>query len=269
MSWQQNKASKAEAVWSGQDGISNMWYVPIEARHAFSLIGLWPLGVCMVFGGLAALSPIVDFFARAMTFGDETVYWVSSPPQGGCRSLFSACATEPLLWLLLGLTLLGAGVAVIIFAATKAKPGTGIFRSWKLTATASELFYDAGPFSAPLDPYQVARKGSHWSVLLNAVARVEAGRTVEWDSVRRYEGKPMDSREGFAKIPDVEYQVFLFMADGSRRVIYTVNGDREDAGTLAHSIRSWIEAQRDDVRLDQERHAPATGFSPAMEGYVV
>lgn len=251
MTWKAERIGETGAVWSGEDAISDMWHQTTEDRWAFAQIGAWiACGVCLI-GGVAALAPLADAFtARGLG------WWI--------RSLgFSTVVFLTVLGVVgLALSVLFGGHALL----TK-KPDVGIFRPWTLTATASEFVYHAGPFSAPLDPFQVSRDGSHWSVRFDGVARVEASRTIEWDSVRRYEGKPFGSRYGLANIPSVEYQVFLFMADGSRRVIHTRNSDREGAGTLAHSIRSWIEARRNDA--NSKLISSASSVAVIGEGYVV
>lgn len=95
-------------------------------------------------------------------------------------------------------------------------------RPWTLTARAGDLWYH-GEYS--------------WWAPLDVITSVEVGRTVDWIPSRR-------SGLGHAPVSEFEWQVFLFMADGSRRVIHSVNARRESAARLAASIKSWIDGQR-------------------------
>jgi hypothetical protein len=89
----------------------------------------------------------------------------------------------------------------------------------------------------------VCRSGPKWTIALDSVSRVESGLTIEWQPAREYEGGS-DSPFKHQPIPRYEYQTFLFLNDGSRRVILTANADREGCGTLAASIREWLEEAR-------------------------
>ena len=81
-----------------------------------------------------------------------------------------------------------------------------------------------------------------WSIPIDSVARVESGPTREWMGARKY---------GFRvfEIPEYEHQTYLFLNDSRRLVIATINGGREPAGALAHSIRTWVEERNKSAAL--------------------
>lgn len=97
---------------------------------------------------------------------------------------------------------------------------------------------------------------------LASVARVESGLTRDWAPARRYRTHIVGSL--LRRVPDHEYQTFLVLADGSRRVVRTVNADREGTAMLAHSIRAWLEACRLNACLPGSAVPRAAG-----EGYDV
>lgn len=138
-------------------------------------------------------------------------------------------------------------------------PGLFICRDWSLQVIDGQLVYRAGPFSNEMDPNEVSRDGSSWRVPLNAVARVESGLTAEWHGVRHY--PILEWKLGALKtVPAAEYQTFLFLNDGSRRVFHTVNADREGSITLAQSIRAWIEDRRSKTSLAQRSDGEGYGL---------
>lgn len=122
-------------------------------------------------------------------------------------------------------------------------------RAWALSADALCLSYQAAA-SAYLD-------AARWSVRLDQIARIETGRTVEWQAGRDY-GRYLGQRVVTA--PSAEYQAFLFLTDGSRRVFHTVNADREDAETLAHSVRAWLEARKKEAAAQSGHFQICEGF---------
>jgi hypothetical protein len=248
VSWKVEKGKDGLPVWRGVDEIRDMWHYVAETGWAFGKIASGALAFALFIGGLAALAPLGDMFTPR-----GVGWWVRSMGVGTFA-----------LVTLLGFVCLAGSVGAALLTALE-KPSGWITRRWSLTASASRLVYEASRFSAPLDPLQVTRDGSRWSVPLDAVSRVEAGRSVEWQAVRVYEGKPFDSRDGVAKIPDNEYQTFLFMADGSRRVIYTGNADREGAGMLAQCIGAWIEARRNEAK--SKTASPAALVAAGEEGF--
>jgi hypothetical protein len=109
----------------------------------------------------------------------------------------------------------------------------------------------------------VFKGGSLWTVPLDAVARVETGRTAEYSPSRNYKGLfsvPFGS-EAVQAVSVYEWQTFLFLNDGTRRVIYHANAARDDCAALAASIREYVE---------QARHsAPASPSAPASVGFDV
>jgi hypothetical protein len=124
------------------------------------------------------------------------------------------------------------GVATLFYAF--AMPRFFESQSWVLSLDRQGLTYRARSYWEPL---LAAPEG--WSARLDDVARVETAATAQWEPTRR-------ALLGDKPAPREEVQAFLFMTDGSRRVIATVHGGRESMATLAHSIRS---------RLDQWQHA--------------
>lgn len=101
---------------------------------------------------------------------------------------------------------------------------------WELRATESGFTFSRE--AAGLVP------AARWSARLDDVARVEVGQSSQWEPARC-------TAEGvFMETSPHELQVFLFMADQSRRVIHSVNASREEAVTLACSVRAWIDATK-------------------------
>lgn len=101
---------------------------------------------------------------------------------------------------------------------------------WELRATDSGFAFSR----EAVRPIPAAR----WTVRLDDVARVEVGRTSQWEPSRR-------TAEGvFMETSPHELQVFLFMADQSRRVIHSVNANQQEAVTLAFSVRAWLDAAK-------------------------
>lgn len=96
-----------------------------------------------------------------------------------------------------------------------------------------------------------------WAVPLDAVARVETGKTADYVPARYYGFRagslpqtPLNARLWGWKMLDTsehEWQVFLFMADGTRRVIYHANAARDDCAALAASIRGYVESAKASV----------------------
>jgi hypothetical protein len=114
---------------------------------------------------------------------------------------------------------------------------------WALTANSGYLYY---------------RGENSWSVHLNHIGSVEVGRAVDWTPARS---------TGLSQTPvsPYEWQVFLFLTNGSRRVIYSVNADRESAATLAASIKSWADRQR----VDLPKIIPVSDDRVAREGFAL
>ncbi|HEV2817038.1 MAG TPA: hypothetical protein VGW40_07440 [Allosphingosinicella sp.] len=127
------------------------------------------------------------------------------------------------------------GVAVLAYGFLMPRFLEGL--RWRLSLESNGLHYQAQSYWAPF-----VSSPEGWAVPLASIARVETGATADWEPVRRavLREKP---------VPREEVQTFLFMDDGSRRVIATVHGGRESMSTLAHSIRSWLQAMRE--RMDR------------------
>ena len=131
-----------------------------------------------------------------------------------------------------------------------------------------EWFNPAWVLRATEDGFEFKRESrdillpASWSVRLEDVARVEVGRTTEWQPSRTVS---VGGTSGvIMETPSFETQVFLFMADQSRRVVYSVNANSEATTTLAHSIRSYVESQKAEA-------APAAAAvrnkDPGQEGF--
>jgi hypothetical protein len=103
---------------------------------------------------------------------------------------------------------------------------------WQLTLEGDVLTYRAQSYWHP-----IIRKMESWSVPFDKVARVETGATSDWQPTRP--GLLWDK-----PVPRNEAQTFLFMDDGSRRVIATLHDGRESLSTLAQSMRSHFERRR-------------------------
>jgi hypothetical protein len=139
-------------------------------------------------------------------------------------------------------------------------------RSWQLTAAFGVLnLYrpqhwlknkiawannDSNWFSLTIGlllPFELDHEGPEWCVLAADVARVETDATARWEPARP--GIIADN-----PVSGDEVQAFLFMADGSRRVIASVHAGREDMAKLTHSIRSWLDHQRQTERVMDTQH---------------
>lgn len=87
-----------------------------------------------------------------------------------------------------------------------------------------------------------------WAVAVGDVSRVEIAKTADYTGTRNVNHltralgvKPSIDFSAF-KVPENEWQVFLFMADGTRRVVHHANADRDGCAALAASIRSALAA---------------------------
>lgn len=131
---------------------------------------------------------------------------------------------------LLAIFALLPGVAALIYGFEM--PRFLASHSWRL------MLDDEGLHYQPVSYWEPFVRIEGWSVPLHEVARVETGATADWAPMRSFllRDKPT---------PREEVQTFLFLADGSRRVIATVHGGRESMSTLAHSIRSSLQAMRE------------------------
>lgn len=134
-------------------------------------------------------------------------------------------------------------------------------RGWKLLGTDGKLALQAGQFDGLINADEVSgRSPSSWAVALDSIERVEVGLTRDWIPARQYHGAPSKQR-GYDHVPAHEYQTYLHLSDGTRRVILTANADREGCAALAHSVRAWIDGER---RNATRQHVAAGG-----EGFAV
>ncbi len=168
-------------------------------------------------------------------------------------SLIGACIGAVLGGLtgVFGGTLLGVffgALAGLVIGADEDTPNFDT-RAWTLTGDALGLSYQA--------PASVYLEAARWSVQLDQIARVETGRTVDWQAGRDY-GRYLGQR--IVTAPSAEYQAFLFLTDGSRRVFHVVNADREEAETLAHSVRAWLEARKKETAARTLQFGICEGF---------
>ena len=94
-------------------------------------------------------------------------------------------------------------------------------------------------------------QGAHsWAVPLDQIASVEAGKTTDWQLVRKYSRKDYE-------IPPTEWQTFLVLNDQTRRVVHHANAAREECAALAASIRAHVEGLRASAPSLPSSAAPA------------
>lgn len=242
MMWTLTQRQDGAPVWRGFDSIYDVW---IEQR-------MWRW-----IGGLAAFA----IGLPVSLIGATLLPWAAGASASGA---INEPAAAPFVYGFLSFLCFGMALAMMSAAKeTFARPRKFIDREWTLSAARDQLFYRAGEFDAPLSANEVSRDGNDWSVELDDIARVESGPTTQWQAVRHYEGAPFN--QGLSAIPRMESQTFLFLTDGSRRVILTVNGDPESAATLAHSIRSWIESHRNESKV--KTASPAALITAGEEGF--
>lgn len=238
MSWRVETRADGSAKWSGSDAVLDPWRHrtgPLFFGGAGCLgLVLFALGWFVVAGTVAVGAELVSSLQFLSTHPD---YWV----RRGGRVLSQAALVVA------GLCTVGGAVwAFKKWGGKVAAPGRFFVRGWSLTGHSDgTLCYQAGEFSRGLDWGQVSPP--IWRVTPDQVARVEVADSAAWQPARVYPGsmssEPVPLKQGH------ESQAFLFMADGSRRVIYTVAGGREGAATLAASVRSWLEAYRASAAL--------------------
>lgn len=246
MTWKRKDGRDGLPVWEGADSIADPFLWEQQERFGWSVVGISALLIWLGVIAWAMIMSVLELIAYPdladlMTSRNNGSMGTTSPPS-----------------LIVGLIVVG-GVIWIMRNYARLKPDGLITRRWFLKATVDGLTYSAGHFSRALDPIDVSAHGISWSVKLASIARVESAHTTEWQAGRVYEGGP-GGRAGPAAVPPHEYQTFLFLADGSRRVFCTVNIHREDAATLAHSVRSWLEAMKAQAVVPVRTYARAEGF---------
>lgn len=122
--------------------------------------------------------------------------------------------------------------------------------AWELRATVSGF-----EFKREADGL---RDAASWSVQLAGVSRVEVGRSSQWEPGR---GEGL----GLMETSPHESQAFLFMADGSRRVICSVNANHEVTAMLAHSVREWLEAAKAEALARERSPVVSLGRSEGFD----
>jgi hypothetical protein len=205
MSWQREDSRDGLSIWRGRDSIVNL-----HQHQAWEAMGCGIPGIAVtVIMGLVFLAEASGKNGVAGSLGTFLGYLVLLP---------------------------GLGAGALIFAITcKGGLSTKTFfdEAWTLREQQSATFQGL--------TYRRMESGNRsaesWSAPLADIARVEAGSTQQWISSRRL-GNVIHP------VSEAESQVFLFMNDGSRRVICSINGNREMAAMLAQSVRSWFEAEK-------------------------
>lgn len=246
MRWKREIGRDGLPVWEGVDSIADPFLWEQHERFGWNGVGLCAL---LIWLGVIAWGLIMAVLERVM-YPDLSALMTSRNN--------GALDTTSLPSLIVGFIVVG-GIIWIMRNYARGKPDGLITRRWSLRATEDGLAYSAGPFSRSLDPFDVSAHGTDWSVPLASIARVESARTTEWQAGRVYEGGP-GGRAGPAAVPQHEYQTFLFLTDGSRRVFLTVNIHREEAATLAHSVRTWFETAKASAVVPARSYARAEGF---------
>ena len=233
MTWRRERDANGPA-WRGVDSVLDAWWQ--RRRDAQTLDNL-AVGAIIAALGLGACVCFLEAELHA-PWGDQS--WRS----------------EYLYALLMFLAGLALSVATWLGCVMNAwaMPPPFITRTWTLCVNASGgLEYRAGRFSPFLDPGGVSAHGAHWSVTLDAISRVESCQTQGWQPARRYHGGPWYLMP-FQLVSEHEFQTFLYLNDGSRRVIFTAVAARESCGTLAASIRAWLEEARAKSCADFSTH---------------
>jgi hypothetical protein len=139
---------------------------------------------------------------------------------------------------------------------------------WCLFNDQGSLVYKVEPFP-PLRPEKYVSTSfkkhkfdlplDEWSVEVNDIASVEAGKTTDWQAVRKMD---FGWGEAFWHVPDNEWQTYIMDTKGRRLVVHTANSDRETCAALAHSVRGWVEAQRNaSIVRDNRAVGEDEGFS--------
>lgn len=221
MTWKRDNGPDGLAVWHGHDSIVNL-----HQRQAWENLGCgYP-----AFGMILCLA--VTFVFMGVT-GGRPVDAIGAVI--GCLMLVG-CA--PVAWVIWTLEKDGG-------------PSTRAFfdEAWTLREIKSGSFHGL----AFLRRESETRPAESWTSALSEIARVEAAPTKHWLSARNLGAV---SHEVTAH----EGQAFLFLNDGSRRVVCSINGDLESAATLAQSVRSWFAATKAGAVVPPKSHAGQEGY---------
>ncbi|MEA3013353.1 MAG: hypothetical protein QOD42_1898 [Sphingomonadales bacterium] len=220
MSWKRENTRDGLSIWRGRDSIVNLHQLE-ASQHAGCL---YPL--------LAVVVVIAVLFI-AEGGGDRPIDLISS-----IAGWVMLLASVPVVWFVWKLAH-GGGLSLQSF----------FDEEWTLREMQNATF--KGLTFRRMESGN--RPAESWSAPLADIARVEAGSTQQWISSRRL-GNVIHP------VSEAESQVFLFMNDGSRRVICSINGNREVAATLAQSVRSWLEAMKARPAAPLRSYARAEGF---------
>lgn len=247
MNWERNTASGGAPVWTGVDTIFDPWWDRRTSSHFYDnifagvMIGILFIGISLCLESAMLYSPWGGQ-------GWRKTYYAS------ILYLFAAPTCGILAWR--------------IYTKRDWKLPSRLFeRRWKLQADGDHLVYAAGPFSLGLDPFEVSRAGRSWRLSVDEIARVESSLTTDWQPGRAYSTRPWHA-EKLQPISQFEFQTFLYLNDGTRRVIFTSNANREGCGALfarpgVLARRAKNDAPVDRNRLKLERHAVAVAVKPA------
>lgn len=220
MTWKREIGPEDRPIWRGRDSIVNL-----HQLEAFEHAG------CLVPALVVVVAIAVLFIGEGG--GDDPIDLISSVT--GWVMLL-ACA--PVVW-----------IAVKVQQGGGLSTRTFFDEEWTLREVKSTTFH--GLTFRRMESGN--RPAESWKASLADIARVEAGATKQWIASRRL-GNVIHP------VSDAEWQVFLFMNDGSRRVICSINGNREPAATLAQSVRSWLEAMKARPAVPARSYARAEGF---------
>jgi hypothetical protein len=143
------------------------------------------------------------------------------------------------------------GYIVLPFAFLFIMGGLGIGAKWLGSAWSLTARADGFAFQG----------AAIWTASFNAIGRVEIAQTKDYQPTRRY-AYALDD------IPADEWQVFLFMVDGTRRVIHHASADRDGCAALAASIRGWLESARPSpATLHATAAASPASHRPKADGF--
>lgn len=206
MNWTATTDENGLPRWTGTDSIINQ-----RRREAYYL----------KYGGGGLL---------ILCFLIVTVISISTRGSNSVQSQFGGGALS----LVFGLVGLGLLANLVVVAAKGGAPTQKWFDEPWVMGAVSNASFTGFEFIRGASRF---RSEERWKARLDDIARIEVGFTKEWTPLREI---------GAYKYPttDVEYQVFFYMNDGSRRVVMAANAAREECAALAHSIRTYLEAQR-------------------------
>jgi hypothetical protein len=240
VSWRTEEEPNSAMFWRGTDSIVNPWW-----EHL-----CWDKGLDNLFiGGVVCALGFGSFLAFAMA--------ESYSPIGD--QAWRADYFQWIVWTLVGLA--GAGATWLVQRSYDwSMPLRFIRRDWMMSAGWDGLSFQANGLRGWLNPLEICRAGTRWAVYVDDIARVESGLTTDWQRVRTFDWAPfLHDKHGL--VPPFEFQTFLYLNDGTRRVIRTFNADPEGCGSLAVSIRTWLEEARARRRENPLAFVEREGFA--------